>query len=775
MTTLNIRSPFLFTLLLFSLLSLSFSQTHSMPKLPKEPLKECISGQLYYDCSVCACFPLQTRQNTANLIITIPFAVCSLVFLFYYFTVKPLREKPGNIVLAVSLASFVINTINTIENTKSAWSYADEAVDSPSCLATGYVKVLATVLLNYYTMAFFVIYVVTIQKSSTSGKIKGAHVHGLALMISLGVMAILGPLNMIGRTLHGTCGIKSMPGVWMSILSYGNLTILGFVMMALAKKYLKRMYRRSEMEEDFIRHYLLFLGVISNLYLAIGILDGIRGLMLNSEVLDAVKNGEIHLGITAILKTLLFNLIPALLLFARLREPTIYEHVKTGSLLCKGTKRVKEDEENRRLSLDLPNNEIAIEIKKGLLEEEKSNKRIHSSSNETKKEKKKDIICSMLAGLNYFFKMRKERLKKGGSQELIKSPLNQAKHFIHYEILKSGAPQVVRELKRRKNKLSTGDLTVHAQELFDEMIELDHAEEAISQAWYFVGNYGNLINHGYKTEEDGKAVFVSSNANFMLKEISKEELKNLLKMLPDYVEYMKGNGETMLARIYGIFSFNQVMGNHENICMVLMKNVVGFPEEYIRDLYKIGANEEYIHYTGESLKIKRTGSMKKKSFFSRESGKIVIEGLIDKEEMMRILKRDIEFLAGNNLKNYVLQVSVVNNKGVYAERLDKSVIREVKEIDEMSENLEDLIDDEGRWENVEDYYWEEIQSCSIEGGDIGDAKMEIQEFWKSGGNCGGKLRKIETIWGRLKNYGKEEGDLGKIYGKKFIDCIESLL
>src|SRR5688500_10328219 len=99
MTALNKHCPFLLSLLLFSLLSLSFSQQNSMPKMPKEPLKECISSQLYYDCSVCACFPLQNRQNTANLIITIPFTVCSLVFLFYYFTVKPLRERPGNIVL----------------------------------------------------------------------------------------------------------------------------------------------------------------------------------------------------------------------------------------------------------------------------------------------------------------------------------------------------------------------------------------------------------------------------------------------------------------------------------------------------------------------------------------------------------------------------------------------------------------------------------------------------------------------------------------------------
>ena len=745
-----------------------------MPKMPKEPLKECISGQLYYDCSICACFPLQTRQNTANLIITIPFTICSLVFLVYYFTVKSLREKPGNIVLAVSLASLVINTINIIENTKPAWSYSDEVVDSASCLATGYVKVLATVLLNYYIMAFFVIYVVTIQKSSTSGKIKGVYVHSLAAVIAMGVMAILGPLNMIGRTLHGTCGIKSMPGVWMSILSYGSVTVLGFGLMGLAKKYLKRMYRRSEMEEDFIRHYLLFLGVITNVYLVIGILDGIRGLMLNSEVLDAVKNGEIHLGITAILKTLLINLCPALLLFARLREPMIYEEIKRSSVLCNKAKRVKEEEENRRLSLDLPNNEVAIDIKKGLLEEEKLSKR--KNLNEMKKEKKKDIICSMLAGLNYFFKQRKERLKKGGSQELIKSPLSQAKHFIHYEILKTGAPQVVRELKRRKNKLSTGDLTVHAQELLDEMIELDHAEEAISQAWYFVGNYGNLISHGYKAEEDGKAVFISSNALYLLKEISKEELKILLKILPGYIEYMKGNNETMLARIYGIFSFNQVMGNHENITMILMKNVVGSPEEYIRDQYKIGANESFVHYSGELLKVKKTVSLKKKSFFGRpNNGKIQIEGIMEKEEMMRILKEDVEFLGMNGLKNYVLQISVVQNKGIYAERLDRSVIREVKEIDEMSENLEDLIDDEGRWENIEDYNWEEIQSCSIEGGDVGDAKMEIQEFWNGTSGRGGKLRKIETIWGRLKNYGAKEEDLGKVYGKKFIECVETLL
>ena len=103
------------------------------------------------------------------------------------------------------------------------------------------------------------------------------------------------------------------------------------------------------------------------------------------------------------------------------------------------------------------------------------------------------------------------------------------------------------------------------------------------------------------------------------------------------------------------------------------------------------------------------------------------------------------------------------------------MIREDKEIDEISENLEDLIDDEGRWENLEDYNWEEIQSYSVEGGDAGDAKMEIQDFWNTT-SSGGKLRKIETIWGRLKNYGSDKGeDLGKVYGKKFIECVDTLL
>jgi len=637
----------------------------------------------------------------------------------------------------------------------------------------------------------------TIKNPLKAAKIRDIYIHGLALLVSGLIMGALGPLNMIGRTLNGTCGLKSSPGVWMPVLTYGFLAISGFIMMGLARRYLVKNHRRSEAEEDFVRHYLLFLGIISNLYLVIGVLDTAWSLMLNSLVLDAVKDGEVHLGVGLIFKTLLFNLYPALLLFARLREPMVYEHIRRCSVLCGNKNKGKVDNDrSRRLSLDLPNSEVAIDIKEGLLEKDigtHKSKKLRSL-NDLKKENKKNLVCSVLASLNYVWKLN----SKGGQHKnttitTTKSAYNKAKHFMHYEVVKTVAPQVVRELKRRKNKLGTGDFTVHAQELFDEMIELDNVKEIIQQSWYFVGNYGNLVNHGFKAEEDGKISFMSSNAMYVLKEISREELKNLLKVLPGYIKYMKENPESMLTRIYGVFSFDQLMGGNEHITMILVKNMMECPEESLRDQYKLGGTDllnkrNYIHYSGELLKIKRTGSFKK-SFFGGSNEGNILKGLVGddvRQGIMKVLQKDSEFLTSQNLRNYILQVSVVNHKGIYAERLDRSVIREVKETDEMSENLEDLID-EKLWDdlspNYDDYNWD-IQSFSskvglgFEENDVGEisAKMEIQDFWNNVKN-----RNSDTMWGRIKHYGsnKEQEEIfkedSKIYGKKFISCLESLL
>jgi len=223
-----------------------------------------------------------------------------------------------------------------------------------------------------------------------------------------------------------------------------------------------------------------------------------------------------------------------------------------------------------------------------------------------------------------------------------------------------------------------------------------------------------------------------------------------------------------------------------------VKNKMECPEEYLRDQYRLGGanmlnKRSFLHYSGELLKIKRTGSFKK-SFFGGANEENILKGLVDgaiRQEMMKILQKDIDFLTSQKLRNYILQVSVVNHKGICAERLDRSVIREVKETDEMSENLEDLID-EKFWDDLsptyDDYNWD-IQSFSSKVG-LGfeendgevSAKMEIQEFWNNVKNI-----KSDTMWGRIKHYGsnKEQEEVfkqdSKVYGKKFISCIETLL
>lgn len=54
--------------------------------------------------------------------------------------------------------------------------------------------------------------------------------------------------------------------------------------------------------------------------------------------------------------------------------------------------------------------------------------------------------------------------------------------------------------------------------------------------------------------------------------MKKSELRALLKILPEYVEYLKNNPYSMLAKIYGVFSLKRTM--MKTVTVMLMENTI---------------------------------------------------------------------------------------------------------------------------------------------------------------------------------------------------------
>ncbi len=85
------------------------------------------------------------------------------------------------------------------------------------------------------------------------------------------------------------------------------------------------------------------------------------------------------------------------------------------------------------------------------------------------------------------------------------------------------------------------------------------------------------INESSATAGDGgksgEFFFFSHDNNLMLKTVSKQELRVIRHILPNYYEHLKNNRDSLITRIYGIFEFHDL--EDESIILILMRNIRG--------------------------------------------------------------------------------------------------------------------------------------------------------------------------------------------------------
>jgi hypothetical protein len=66
-----------------------------------------------------------------------------------------------------------------------------------------------------------------------------------------------------------------------------------------------------------------------------------------------------------------------------------------------------------------------------------------------------------------------------------------------------------------------------------------------------------MFKAGEGAGSSGSFFFFSHDQRFLIKTMSSEEVKKMLKMLDAYIEHIKAtNNDSMLARIYGIFKIS---------------------------------------------------------------------------------------------------------------------------------------------------------------------------------------------------------------------------
>jgi 1-phosphatidylinositol-4-phosphate 5-kinase len=164
----------------------------------------------------------------------------------------------------------------------------------------------------------------------------------------------------------------------------------------------------------------------------------------------------------------------------------------------------------------------------------------------------------------------------------------------------------------------------------------------------------------------GEFFFYSDDGSLLIKSCSSTDREQLLRILPNYVHYLKQNPKSLLVPIFGLFEmvFPQI---DQTLLVIVMQNInYKIPRDYVSAVYDLKGSR--IHR--QSFTEQEIQAAKQQKFKLSRVGKDldfqVLEGTIQlsqdaRQEILDQLKKDTAFLEENSIMDYSLMISKIKD------------------------------------------------------------------------------------------------------------------
>ena len=118
------------------------------------------------------------------------------------------------------------------------------------------------------------------------------------------------------------------------------------------------------------------------------------------------------------------------------------------------------------------------------------------------------------------------------------------------------------EINERKDILSNTpkrqikeQITLYGSEILDELITMDNiSPDDIVEGLDPVLNARSIFKASLGEGKSGSFFFFSTNSRFIIKTLTKQDAKTFLTILPNYYTHLNNNKDSLLSRIYCLFS-----------------------------------------------------------------------------------------------------------------------------------------------------------------------------------------------------------------------------
>ena len=620
-----------------------------------------------YDCTLCSC-DLTDSHFTLNIVLASLLLVPSVFVLFSYIAIKDTREKPGDILLTLAIADIILAAGKINANVIYVETDFSLGVDPETsrCFTSSVVLAVAVNLRHFYHISYFVYYLL-MARTSLKGTMWPSFTYHLFPVVAT-VAAILATksVGQLGMSVYGSCELKTTPGVLNPLL----LNVLLFLILCYfayyTRKYIPECQKVSVLKTQFMRYYMQYLLAISIIYIIKAVVEITTGSIIQRVFEDDPEIETLIARLSTIknVMDITNGVAPIILSFGRLNDPTIKQHWQKIISKCL----FKKPEENSQLTDSLQEGSTAstgIEMsvnRQSLVQQFQQSRRVQ-------------VLYSLLSGIHYFWHVKKmnklielKPLKAPTSEDdsdnedYIKEAKNRRTLFVDEKNLTAQVPELFEEIKEKHYSLAKGTLTAFAPRLFEEIIELDDTGRGIHASLDLKQNFNRILKSGINGGgKSGEFFFFSDDNKFIIKTISDAELEVFKAILAQFAKFLKFNPNSIIAKIYGLFTF-EIAEPYERYNLILMKNINGYPSDFVDRKYDLkGSTIGRIAIKDPNVTLadlKQLGVLKDLDF-DRFERKMHIDKLT-KIDLVKRLRKDIQFLSSMGLVDYSLAVYVID-------------------------------------------------------------------------------------------------------------------
>ena len=584
-------------------------------------------------------------------------ATSTLIYGFYKF--KELRRQPGDIILGIAVSDFVLalHWLSIAIN--------PDGVNNPNyCLGTGSVGTFVGATEYFYNIAFNIYLILSLRNALKQDKIPKKSIHVGVLTASLLTLIFLLHGHKIGKTFVKTCSIIArcdqpvINYIWppATVMLY---VILGSYTYLYVKKNAPRCANSNAQRAKFLLYYLKYIMASTIVYAFICFLN----------ILSPIMNNNLPGSIFTEVTNSLYNISrlgsPLILSIVRFRDPFIQRILKKAIF----GERALDSTKSLGVSLiagevvDQQQTEIQI---KSAGDEENDNQFIFNQLQSTRKV---EITYTLLSCV--LFGEQTQRSTIRGQETVAERKANNLyKHEIIYhvsdDIVKAELPQVKKELNKNSINIMPGTLKAYAPEVFTQFLNEDKDYLDLQASLDFHENAEEISEcNGPGGGRSGEFFFFSKDKKLIVKTIPDIEMKALVSMLKEYEEHFKTNPRTLIAKIYGAFTFASAE-NGENYHIIIMKNLSGFPSSFVKRCYDMKGSryEREVLNKGQPVEskadLKQYGVLKDIDFEKHEKKLYIKDEL--KADFLRQIDIDSTFFQRVKLIDYSFMVFCIDKK-----------------------------------------------------------------------------------------------------------------